>query len=81
MKNEVALAGYEALLRNIKNEKCVLRFIRTPSAAFVLGSHPVFTMAYDSSYVLPVMLGKLTSGLCAVILAAIAYKEPKPKTA
>jgi hypothetical protein len=32
MKNEVALAGYEALLRNMKNEKFALRFMRAKIA-------------------------------------------------
>lgn len=45
------------------------------SAAFVFGSHLAFTMAFDSSYLLPVMVGKLLSGVCAVALAMLLYKE------
>ena len=45
------------------------------SAAFVFGSHLAFTMAVDSSYLAPVMVGKLLCGVCAVALAALLYKE------
>ena len=45
------------------------------SASFALGDHLAFTMAYDSAYVLPMMLGKLVSGICAVLLALVLYKE------
>ena len=45
------------------------------SAAFTFGSHMAFTMAFDSTYVLPVIAGKLVSGICALILALLLYKE------
>ena len=45
------------------------------SASFVFGSHMAFTMAFDQSYVLPMMIGKLISGIAAVVLAYIVYKE------
>ena len=44
------------------------------SAAFVFGGHLAFTMAFDSSYVFPVIIGKLISGFCALALALILYK-------
>ena len=44
------------------------------SAAFVFGSHLAFTMAFDESYVLPMIVGKLISGVCALILASLIYK-------
>lgn len=33
------------------------------SASFVFGSHLAFTMAFDSSYILPMIVGKLVSGV------------------
>ncbi|MBQ5765283.1 MAG: ethanolamine utilization protein EutH [Clostridia bacterium] len=51
------------------------------SAGFTFGGHLAFTMAFDSSYILPMIVGKLISGLCAVILAVWFYKEDKTKTA
>ena len=44
------------------------------SAAFVFGSHLAFTMVFDSTYIMPMILGKLISGISAVILALILYK-------
>ena len=44
------------------------------SAAFVFGSHLAFTMAFDESYVLPMIVGKLISGICALVLASLIYK-------
>ena len=45
------------------------------SASFVFGSHLAFTMAFDTSYVLPMIIAKLISGICAVILALLIYKN------
>ena len=45
------------------------------SGAFVFGSHLAFTMAFDERYVLPMILGKLVSGISGVILAQVLYKE------
>ncbi len=45
------------------------------SASFVFGSHLAFTMAFAQPYVLPMIVGKLVSGVCAVILAQILYKD------
>lgn len=44
------------------------------SASFVFGSHLAFTMAFDSSYAGPMIIGKLISGICAVLLALLLYK-------
>ena len=45
------------------------------SAAFVFGAHLAFTMAFDQSYVLPMIVGKLISGVCALLLALVLYKD------
>ena len=47
------------------------------SAAFVFGGHLAFTMAFDSGYVAPMIMGKLISGICAVALALLLYKDKK----
>lgn len=49
------------------------------SGAFVFGSHLAYTMANDSSFVLPVIVGKIISGVCAVIVAAIVYGRVSKK--
>lgn len=45
------------------------------SASFVFGSHLAFTMAFDEGYVLPMIVGKLCSGIFAMILAFVLYKK------
>ena len=45
------------------------------SGAFILGSHLAFTMAFESAYVLPVIAGKLVSGVSALILANAIYNR------
>lgn len=44
------------------------------SAAFVFGGHLAFTMAFDSSYAIPMIVGKLISGVCGILLAFVLYK-------
>ena len=50
------------------------------SASFVFGSHLAFTMVFDSNYILPMIVGKLVAGLCAVVLAFFLYKKSEPNT-
>ena len=45
------------------------------SGAFILGSHLAFTMAFDGSYVLPVILGKIISGVLAILLANVIFNK------
>lgn len=45
------------------------------SGAFVFGSHLAFTMAFDSTYVFPVIVGKLVSGILALLLANIIFAK------
>jgi ethanolamine transporter len=49
------------------------------SAAFTFGGHLAFTMAIDGHYVMPMIVGKLISGICAVFFALLLYKD-KVKT-
>lgn len=43
------------------------------SASFVFGSHLAFTMAFDNRYILPMIVGKIVSGVCAVVLALFCF--------
>ena len=49
------------------------------SGSFVFGSHLAYTMANDSSFVLPMIVGKIISGVCAVIVAAIIFSRVSKK--
>ena len=44
------------------------------SAAFTFAGHLAFTVAFEPSYLLPVIIGKITAGILAVIVAGIIYK-------
>ncbi len=43
------------------------------SGAFTFAGHMAFTMAFDKSYLLPVIVGKLTAGTLALVLAFFLY--------
>ena len=51
------------------------------SASFVFGSHLAYTMAQNADYVFPMMIGKIISGIFAVLLALLIYKEKETKSA
>ncbi len=49
------------------------------SAAFVFADHLAFTMAYDLRYLPYVIVGKLVSGILAVVLSYFLYKKTKSR--
>ena len=51
------------------------------SAAFTFGGHLAFTMVFDGSYVLPMIVGKIISGIFALLLAFVMYKDSDAKSA
>lgn len=66
-----------SVMDKMNKKGVVLNSAFAVSAAFVFGSHLAFTMAYDSSYVAPMMVGKLISGICALLLALLMYKDDR----
>lgn len=62
-------------MEKMNRKGVVLNAAFSVSASFVFGSHLAFTMAFDSSYLAPMMVGKILSGVCAVALAMLLYKE------
>ena len=47
------------------------------SASFVFGSHLAFTMAFDADFIFPMIIGKLISGVCAIVLVLLIYKDDR----
>ena len=45
------------------------------SAAFTFAEHLAFTMSFDDSYIFYMILGKLVSGVCALLIAVPLYKR------
>ena len=50
------------------------------SGAFTLGSHLAFTMAFDNTYLLPVIIGKLVAGVTSLIVASLVFKKSVDKS-
>lgn len=71
----VTNASTFGVMEKMDKKGTVLNSAFAVSASFVFGSHLAFTMAFDQSYVLPMILGKLVSGIFAVILAYLIYKD------
>ncbi len=74
LANLVTNASTFGIMDKMDKKGTVLNSAFAVSAAFVFGGHLAFTMAFDSSYVTPMIVGKLISGVCAVILAFLIYK-------
>ena len=79
--NLVTNASTFGVMDKMDKKGAVLNSAFAVSAAFVFGGHLAFTMAFDNSFVAPMIVGKLVSGVCAVILALLLYKDNSPKTA
>ena len=63
------------MMNTMDSKGVVLNSAFLVSAAFVFGGHLAFTMAFDENWIFGVILGKLISGLTAVVLAALLYKR------
>ena len=66
------------LMEKMNKKGVVLNAAFAVSAAFTFGGHLALTMAFDPKYVTPMIVSKLISGVFAVLLALIIYKE-KPE--
>ncbi|MBR4030663.1 MAG: ethanolamine utilization protein EutH [Clostridia bacterium] len=85
--NDVAAAGLIASLANnipmlnmvkdMDNRGKIINFAFATSAAFVFGDHLGFTAGFDSEMIFPMIIGKLTGGVSAVILAAFIARNLK----
>ena len=75
----VTNASTFGVMDKMNKKGVVLNSAFAVSAAFVFGSHLAFTLAFDKAYIAPMIVGKIISGVCALILALILYKEDKEK--
>ena len=71
----VTNASTFGIMDRMDRKGVVLNAAFAVSASFTFGSHLAFTMAFDGSFVLPMIAAKLISGLCALILALLIWKE------
>jgi hypothetical protein len=73
----VTNASTFGVMDKMNKKGVVLNSAFAVSAAFVFGSHLAFTMAFDKSYIAPMIAGKIISGVCSIVLAFFLYKEEK----
>ena len=67
------------MMERMDNKGAAMNSAFAVSGAFVLGSHLAFTMAFDANYILPVILGKIVSGLTSVILTYFIFDKISTK--
>lgn len=78
--NIVTNATTFGLMNKMDKKGTVLNSAFAVSAAFTFGGHLAFTMAFDEAYVLPMIVGKLVSGVFALLLAFLLYKDDRLET-
>ncbi len=61
------------MMNEMDSKGVVLNAAFAVSAAFMFGGHLAFTLAFDSGYILPVLVGKLVSGIAAAVLVTAVY--------
>jgi ethanolamine transporter len=71
----VTNASSFGIMEKMDKKGMVLNAAFAVSGSFVFGSHLAFTMVFDTGYVLPMIVGKLISGICGVLLALLIYKD------
>lgn len=64
-------------MEKMNKKGVVLNAAFAVSAAFAFGGHLAITMAFNSDYVAPMLVGKIISGISAVALAMLIYKPEK----
>ena len=88
--NDVAAAGMVAslansipmfgMLKDMDERGKVLNVAFAVSAAFVFGDHLGFTAGFDAPMLVPVIVGKLVGGVCAVAAALLLTKKSRTST-
>ena len=63
------------MMNRMDKKGAVLNSAFAVSAAFTFAAHLAFTLAFDASYLIPVITGKIVSGLFSLVLAAVIYKR------
>ncbi len=73
LSNLVTNASTFSLMDQMDEKGTVLNSAFAVSAAFTFGGHLALTLAYNDNYVLPMIVGKLVSGMCGLLLAILLY--------
>lgn len=73
--NLVTNATTFGMMRDMDKKGLVLNAALSVTVAFCFGSHLGFTTSYDTKYVLPMIVAKLVSGIFAIAIALLIYKD------
>ena len=71
----VTNASTFGVMEKMDKKGVVLNSAFAVSAAFTIGGHLAFTMAFDGAYALPMMVAKVVSGVVALLLACLIYRK------
>ncbi len=63
------------MMKDMDDKGVVLNSAFAVSAAFTFADHLAFTMSFNNAYVLPMIVGKVLSGVAALLLAILMYKR------
>ncbi len=69
-----SVTTYE-MTKEMDKKGIVLNCAFTVSGAFVAAGHLAFTLAFDQSYIFPMIVGKLVAGVTSVFVALFIYKR------
>ncbi len=85
--NDIAAAGFVAslannipmfgILKDMDKKGKIYNVAFAVSASFVFGDHLGFTAGVDKSMIFPMIVGKLTAGITAVLVARMMFKHIK----
>ena len=67
------------LIEKMNSRGIIINMAFVTSASFVLGDHLAFTMAFDGEAIPAMVIGKLTGGILAVVLAVILCNRSDQK--
>ena len=68
-----------SMVEKMDKKGIVLNMAFAVSGAFVFAGHLAFTVSFNANYLVPVIIGKLTAGICAVILANFVFNKLNKK--
>ena len=63
------------MMERMDKKGVILNSAFATSGAFVFAGHLAFTLAFNENYVFPMIIGKIISGICAVVVAILICRK------
>ena len=64
-----------SMIKDMNKKGRIMNMAFCVSAAFILGDHLAFVLAFDRAFVLPMVIGKIISGVLSLVMATIVYNR------